>query len=165
MQNIEEIRQKTTKPNEELKITIKMLQQEQLIYSNLIKKLNTFKCRRDFRIITEHFDLRTFQFHVYGYNYKQAVNLLKEHFGEPKKIISVHMQALLDRLNPVYQLSSLQLFYDTMENHVRGLESLGRSHETYGDLLVPIVLGKLPSDMRTNLACDLDSPEWTFQQL
>ena len=52
-----------------------------------------------------------------------------------------------------------------MENHVRGLESLGRSHETYGDLLVPMVLGKLPSDMSTNLARDHDGPEWKFQQL
>ena len=75
------------------------------------------------------------------------------------------MQALLDLPKPVYELSSLHVFYDTMENHVRGLESLGRSHETYGDLLVPIVLGKLPSDMRTNLARDHDSHEWKFQQL
>ena len=43
MRNIEQIQQKTTKRNEELKMTIKMLQQEQLIYSNLIKKPNTFK--------------------------------------------------------------------------------------------------------------------------
>ena len=75
------------------------------------------------------------------------------------------MQALLDLPKPIYELSSLQVFYDTMENHVRGLESLGRSHESYGDLLVPIVLGKLPCDMRTNLARDYDSHEWKFQQL
>ena len=43
IRNIEQIQQKTTKRNEELKMTIKMLQQEQLIYSNLIKKPNTFK--------------------------------------------------------------------------------------------------------------------------
>ena len=43
MRNVEQIQQKTTKRNEELKMTIKMLQQEQLIYSNLIKKPNTFK--------------------------------------------------------------------------------------------------------------------------
>ena len=91
-------------------------------------------------------------------NYEQAVTLLREHFGQPNKIINAHMQALLDLPKPVYELSSL-------ENHVRGLESLGRSHESYGDLLVPIVLGKLPYDMRTNLARDHDSHEWKFQQL
>ena len=98
-------------------------------------------------------------------NYEQAVTLLRERFGQPNKIINAHMQALLDLPKPVYELSSLQVFYDTMENHVRGLESLGRSHESYGDLLVPIVLGKLPCDMRTNLARDHDSHEWKFPQL
>ena len=52
-----------------------------------------------------------------------------------------------------------------MENHVRGLGSLGTSHETYGDLLVPIVLGKLPNELRQNLAHEHDSLEWKFQQL
>ncbi|PFX27830.1 hypothetical protein AWC38_SpisGene7462 [Stylophora pistillata] len=98
-------------------------------------------------------------------NYEQAVNLFRERFGQPNKMISAHMQALQDLPHPTYQLSSLQLFYDTMENHVRRLDSLGRSHETYRNLLVPIVLGKLPSDMRTNLACDHDSTGWRFQQL
>jgi hypothetical protein len=64
--------------------------------------------------------------------------------------------------NPNYELSSLQPFYDTMENHIRGLESLGKSHNNYGDLLVPIVLGKLPHQFRTNLALDHDSPKWKF---
>ena len=41
MRNIEQIQQKATKRNEELKMIIKMLQQEQLIYFNLIKKPNT----------------------------------------------------------------------------------------------------------------------------
>ena len=98
-------------------------------------------------------------------NYQQAVILLRERFGQPNKIINAHMQSLLDLPKPIYELSSLQVFYDTMENHVRGLESLGRSHESYGDLLVPIVLGKLPCDMRTNLTRDHDSHEWKFQQL
>ena len=75
------------------------------------------------------------------------------------------MQALLDIANPANQLTSLQLFYDTMENHVRGLESLGRSHESYGDLLVPIILGKLPHELRKNLAREHDNPEWKFQEL
>ena len=56
MRNIEQIQQKTPKRNEELKVTIKMLQQEQLIYSNLIKEPNTFKylcglCVEQFNIL------------------------------------------------------------------------------------------------------------------
>ena len=50
-----------------------------------------------------------------------------------------------------------------MKTHIRGLESLGKSHNNYGDLLVPIVLGKLPHQITTNLARDHDSPEWQFK--
>ena len=48
MRNIEQIQQKTTKLNDELKMTIKMLQQEQLINSNLIKKPNTLSTCVDY---------------------------------------------------------------------------------------------------------------------
>ena len=75
------------------------------------------------------------------------------------------MQALLDIASPANQLTSSQLFYDTMENHVRGLELLGRSHESYRDLLVPIILGKLPHELRKNLAREHDNPERKFQEL
>ena len=98
-------------------------------------------------------------------NYTKAVQLLIERFGNASKVINAHMQSLLDLPNPKYELASLQLFYDTMESHIRGLKSLGRSHSSYGDLLVPIVLGKLPQQIRTNLARDHNSPEWKFQQL
>ena len=69
------------------------------------------------------------------------------------------MQASLDIASPTNQLTSLQLSYDAMENHVRGFESLRRSHESYGDLHIPIILGKLPHELRKNLAREHDSPE------
>ena len=75
------------------------------------------------------------------------------------------MQALLNIPSPTNKLVSLQKFHDTIEIHVRGLESLGRSHESYGDLLVPIILRKLPYELRKNLAREHDSPDWKFQEL
>ena len=48
--------------------------------------------------------------------------------------------------------SSLQTFYDTIENHMRGLSSLGKSPDTYGSLLTPIILTKLPNEIKKNLA-------------
>ena len=82
-----------------------------------------------------------------GVNYNNAMSLLIERFGQPHKIINAHMQALLVIANPVSSLSSLQLFYDTIEGHVRGLAALGKPEELYGALLIPIVLGKLPRDI------------------
>ena len=79
-------------------------------------------------------------------NYNNAMSLLTERLGQPHKIINAHMQALLDIANPASSLSSLQLFYDTIEGHIRGLAVLGKPEESYGALLIPIVLGKLPID-------------------
>jgi len=35
-----------------------------------------------------------------------------------------------------------------MESFIRGLESLDQSQDTFGSLLIPIILGKLPSEMK-----------------
>ena len=69
---------------------------------------------------------------------------------------------ILNIPKPSNTLHSLRTFHDTIESHSR---SLGKPEETYGDLLVPIILGKLPSDTRQNLARESTTPEWTFPQL
>ena len=75
------------------------------------------------------------------------------------------MQALLEVPNPKKTLSSLRTFHDTIESHSRGLSSLGKPEQSYGDLLVPIILSKLPRDIKQNLARSPTSTEWKFSQL
>jgi len=95
-------------------------------------------------------------------NYEHALSLLKERFGQPHKIVNAHMQALLDIPKPINSLSSLRLFYDLIENHIRGLTALGKSEDSYGTLLVPIILGKLPVETRKNLEREHTNLEWTL---
>ncbi|XP_071153818.1 uncharacterized protein [Mytilus edulis] len=73
-------------------------------------------------------------------NYTEAIKLLKERFGQPHKITNAYMQALLDLPAPQYNLISLRNNYDKQEAYIRGLESLGRPGDSYGALLVPIIL-------------------------
>ena len=54
------------------------------------------------------------------------------------------MQALVQLPAPTNSLHTLRQFYDKMETFIRGLESLGQDQTTYGGLLVPIILDKLP---------------------
>ena len=98
-------------------------------------------------------------------NYQHSIELLEERFGQTHKLINAHMQALLDMPNPTSNLTSLRLFYDTIATHTRALESLGKSKESYGDLLVSVILKKLPVEVRKNLAREQDSIEWTFDDL
>ena len=98
-------------------------------------------------------------------NYNHSVVLLKDCYGQPQKLITAHMQALLDLPNPSNTLSSLQSFYNAIERHIRSLSTLGKSVDSYGDLLVPIILNKLPQKTRKNMVRDHDSNEWTLRDL
>ena len=98
-------------------------------------------------------------------NYNHAVSLLRERFGQSHKIVNAHMQALLDIPKPVNSLSSLRLFHDSVESHIRGLDALGKSEDSYSALLIPIILGKLPAETRSNLARSHTSLEWTLSEL
>ena len=60
---------------------------------------------------------------------------------------------------------SLQDFYDTLETHIPGLEALGKSQESYGDTLVPIIHKKLPVELKTSLARDHSNKEWALYEL
>ncbi|XP_071150303.1 uncharacterized protein [Mytilus edulis] len=89
-------------------------------------------------------------------NYADAIILLKERFGQTHKITQAYIQALLEIPSPRNHLTSLRQFYDQMETYVRGLESLGQSQDSYGTLLVPIILKKLPGEIKKNLPVNME---------
>ena len=98
-------------------------------------------------------------------NYVQSIALLKQRFGQPQRLINAHIQAFLDLSAPSNDLSSLRLFYDLVENHIRGLSALGVPKVSYGTLLVPIILGKLSPPTRRNLAREHSNLKWTIDEL
>ena len=98
-------------------------------------------------------------------NYRQSVGLLRDRFGQPQRIVNAHMQALMNLPSPKNEIRSLREFHDAMENHVRGLLALGWTTASYGALLVPMVLGKLPPDTRRNLAREHSNLDWTIDEL
>jgi len=61
-------------------------------------------------------------------NYAKSIQLLKERFAQPHKIINAHMEALLILPSPTDHLTSLRLFYNSVETHIRGLESPGKKN-------------------------------------
>ena len=95
-------------------------------------------------------------------NYDQSIAVLKARFGKQQCIINAHMQALLDLQTPTNTATSLQQLLDSIE---RGLESLGKRKDSFGDFLIPIVFSKLPSIIRRNLTRDHASEQWTIDEL
>ena len=93
-------------------------------------------------------------------NYPKAIDLLRERIGQQHKIVQAHMHAMLNLPAPINMYASLRSFYNKLESSIRSLESLGETHEKYGSLLVPIVLSKLPTEIRKHFAQENGSDKW-----
>ena len=57
------------------------------------------------------------------------------------------MQALMDLPLPKNTMKDLRAFYDSIEGHIRSLIALGTTPESYGAMLIPAMLGKLPAEV------------------
>ena len=53
--------------------------------------------------------------------------------------------------------TSLRFAYDQIRVHVRGLSSLGVASDQYGGLLIPVIMAKLPSEIRVRVARETKS--------
>ena len=98
-------------------------------------------------------------------NYVHSIALLEDRDAQPHKLVNAHMKALLKMPSPTSSLASLRIFYDSVEGHIRELSSLGKSEHSYGDILVPILMRKLPSDIRRNLAREHSNSQWILADL
>ena len=76
-------------------------------------------------------------------NYNTALDLLKNRFANPQLLISSHMDALLklQGSSSGHDIRSIRRLYDT-------IESLGVESESYGSLLVLVIMNKIPEEMR-----------------
>ena len=80
-------------------------------------------------------------------NYIKATELLKERFGQKKVLINAHMESLINIPSPTNNTTNLREFYDTCESNIRGLEALDVKADSYGNLLIPILLKKIPEEL------------------
>ena len=74
------------------------------------------------------------------------------------------MRALTAMPEPWTDRNSLRKFVDPLESHIRGIEALNKTPDSYGDLLVCILLNKLSAELRRNLARQNASAEWDLEQ-
>ena len=100
-------------------------------------------------------------------NYDEAVATLKRRFGNKQSIVNRHMDILL-RLEPVtsiYNLKGLRQLLDAVESNVRGLKALGVAADSYGGLLSPILISRLPSELRLLISRELKEDEWNLKSV
>ena len=61
--------------------------------------------------------------------------------------------------------TSLRFVYDKVSVHVRGLSALGVSSDQYGGLLIPVIMSKLPEEIRVRVARETTSAVWKIEEL
>ena len=105
------------------------------------------------------------RFSLANANNIEALNLLKERYGQTHKITNAYMQALLELPAPNYNLYSLRNYNDKLEAYIRGLKSLVQPSESFGSLLISIILNKLPSEITQNLAKENGTDFWQLNNL
>ena len=66
-------------------------------------------------------------------NYEKAVELLRARFGNRQIVISSHMEALtrIPKIMSISEIKRLRSLYDTVESHLRGMESIEISPDIY----------------------------------
>jgi hypothetical protein len=90
---------------------------------------------------------------------------LHERYGQKDRIIQTYMKALLEVPARMHTVQSVRKFYDTTETYIRALASLNQNEITYVSLLTPVILQKLPPEVRTNITRAHEIKSWSLHEL
>ena len=104
-------------------------------------------------------------------NYETALELLQKRYGQKQTIINSHIDTIL-KIQPLYNnadVTQLRKFYDTVEQHCRGLQALGADSSSYGTILVNILLQRLPENIKLIISRKMGESsgdsEWKIEEL
>ena len=92
-------------------------------------------------------------------NYKLAKELLKDRYGKEQRLKAAHINNLLNLKVCSNSYVELWRFYNQVTCDVRQLEALEVTTDKYGVCLAPIVLSRLPEDLRMEWAREGDGHE------
>ena len=99
-------------------------------------------------------------------NYDAAVDIINKRFGKPQQLISAHMDELLKISScATDKPHQLRYLYDRLNVNIRGLEALGVKSTQYGSLLIPIIMAKLPPEIRVLVARNTTEDVWNIESI
>lgn len=96
-------------------------------------------------------------------DYLEALELLKNTYGKPYKIIQAHLHAIFDITEPSCSSTELRKFRASYESHLRSLKALDVEVDQAGFVFVAYLLRKLPSKVRVNLNRAAKSDRWNLE--
>lgn len=97
-------------------------------------------------------------------NYKVAISILKERFGNIQHVIDLHYSEMINLQSAPNKTSSLRTFLDKLNRHLRSLEVLKQDVNLH--VFVSIFKSKLPEEVLLQLEIQKGSKEkWSIQKL
>ena len=93
--------------------------------------------------------------------------MLEERFGDPQLLIHKHMTVLssFDTISSIFDLKNLRKFYDKVETQIRRLENLGLDPKSYGSLLAPVFMSKLPDKLKLLISRQFGKNIWEITEI
>ena len=79
--------------------------------------------------------------------------------------MAVHMDELIKMPVASDKPGSLRFMFDKVNVHIRGLKSLGVASEQYGSFLIPMIMSKLPDDIRLRVARESRQDVWKIEEI
>ncbi|KAG1661284.1 Cyclin-dependent kinase 8 [Nymphon striatum] len=99
-------------------------------------------------------------------NYQEAKNIIKKRYGRKELIIFSHVQSLLGLEVPTCnRVKQLSQFRDMLVAHVRALSAHDIKSENFGVILTPIILSRIPEEMRLEWSRDCEGKEADLDHL
>ena len=102
-------------------------------------------------------------------NHGKALSLLQNRFAKPTVIKRAHINELINA-QPVFSeknIGRLRELNDFIETHYRALEALKVDEETYSEIVVPVLLDKIPEGVRLAMtrSSKTSYQEWTIEEM
>ena len=100
-------------------------------------------------------------------NYDEAIESLKKRFGNPQLIVNRHMEALLNvaAVSSHHDVKGLRRLHDSVEAHVRGLQTLGVPATAYGGILSSVLVNKSPPEIRLIISREMTGDGWDLDKV
>ncbi|XP_074641220.1 uncharacterized protein LOC141898970 [Tubulanus polymorphus] len=97
-------------------------------------------------------------------NLQTLVDILKDRYGQPRKIIRAHVNNLLDTPTPSANFHSLNEFYNKINGDLRSIAYLGVENEKCAAYIVPIIERKLPKQVRDKMGTSGEDAEFNLRK-
>ena len=72
--------------------------------------------------------------------------------------VLLHVKAV----HSAHRTKALHRLFDSISSHVRSLQSLGVEPNSYGSLLCPILLTKLPAELQLTVSLKITEVDWNL---